>query len=284
MKKLCLLLITLFVVAAPGIGMSQSHFSVDTFEDFTLHTYLSNDPLGDVSFIIESEKKLVILEPQGFKPNIDELRGYVKNLGKPVEKILVSFHPAGLKTYKEGETVITKPMEAFLHSDASKGMLAHFKEAFKGQMDVEIIQFDAVISSDSTLEIDAVSYTLFPTSLPGMPGVNIDIDGKVLYQHFAPAENSHPSPFHINSIHAIDGALTDAQKAKENGYVLFVGSHFPGKGKVNDLEFHITYLQTMKIAANEAANGEEFIAKMKKSYPGLDGEKNLEAITGKIFN
>ena len=40
----------------------------------------------------------------------------------------------------------------------------------------------------------------------------------------------------------------------------------------------------MTVATSEAANDEEFIAKMKKLYHRIDGEKNLEAITGKIFN
>lgn len=88
------------------------------------------------------------------------------------------------------------------------------------------------------MDIGGVSYALYQTDLPGMPRVNIDIDGKVLYQHFAPSK-SHPSPFHISSKEAITGALTDAEKALSNDYVLFVGAHYPAKGTNQDLAFQI---------------------------------------------
>lgn len=283
MKKLFLSVAILLAVVTPSFAEMQSSVTTDSFEHMTIHTYQSNDPMGDVSFVIESKKKLVILEPQAFAPNIDELLAYVKTLNKPVEKIFVAFHPAGLKSYPEGEKVITKPLETFIHSDAGKGMLTHFKEVFKGQMDVEVVPFDSIISQNNELEVDGITYTFYPTSLPGMPGVNIDINSKVLYQHFAPTAHSHPSPFHINSLQAIEGALSDAIKAQANGYPLFLGSHYPGKGKMVDLKFQITYLKKMKTIANESTGKSEFIEKMKSSYPELDGEKNIEEIAGNIF-
>lgn len=39
----------------------------------------------------------------------------------------------------------------------------------------------------------------------------------------------------------------------------------------------------MNSAVTETKNSDEFIAAMKKSYPDLGGEKNLNAIAGKIF-
>lgn len=283
MKRLGLLLVACMIIIVPGMSIAQSGFSVDKFDNFTFHTYQSNDPMGDVSFVIESKNELVILEPQAFKDNVFEFREYVQKLNKPVAKMLISFHPVGLKSYKEGESVITAPMEGFLHSDAAKGMLAHFKEAFKGAMDVEVVPFDSIIPSDSKLEIDGVTYTLYPTSLPGMPGVNVDIDGKVLYQHFAPAANTHASPFQIDSKSAIEGALADAVKAKVNGYELFVGSHFPGKGEIEDLQFQINYLEKMKTAAAESENAEDFVQRMNKVYPEIGGMENLKVIAAKMY-
>lgn len=283
MKKLLLSAAILVTTVAPSFAAMQSTFSTDSFENMTIHTYQSNDPMTDASFIIETEHKLVILEPQAFAANTDEMLNYVKDLNKPVDKVLVAFHSAGLDAYQEGDKVITKPMDDFMHSSAGKGMLAYFKEAFKGQMNVEVVPFDTIISPQSELKIDGVTYTFFPSSLPGVPGSNVDINGKALYQHFAPTAHSHPSPFHITSTEAIEGALADAHKAHGNGYGLFLGSHYPAKGKAVDLEFQIQYLNTIKDIANKSDSKIDFMTQMKASYPDLDGDDNLQGIADNFF-
>jgi predicted SnoaL-like aldol condensation-catalyzing enzyme len=239
--------------------------------------------MADVSFIVESESKLVVIEPQAFEGKVEEFTAYTEKLGKPIEKVLVSFHAAGLKAYPNEKKVITKPMAAFMKTDRAKGMLAHFDQAFGGAMDTEIVAFDEILDAPSAFTIDGVNYKLEPTSVPGMPGVNITIGGQVYYQHFAPAKNRHASKNQINSKAAIDGALIDALKAKAAGYTLLLGSHGTGKAGVEDLDFQIQYLETLRQIAAKTETADAFIAAVNKAYPDYAGAEDLNGIAAQLY-
>ncbi len=271
------------LIAYTACAQPKANFTTDKFDNFTLHTYASFDAMADVSFIIEGENSLVILEPQAFKDKVEEFMNYTNALNKPIEKVLVSFHAAGLKVYENEHKVITKPMAEFMKSDAASGMLGFFNKAFKGAMDTEVVEFDEHIGANTKFTVDGVSYTLEPTSVPGMPGVNIAIGKKVYYQHFAPTAGFHASKNQINSKAAIDGALTDASKAKKRKYNLLLGSHGTGKAGIEDLNFQIMYLKTMRKISTKATNADEFIAQMQAKYPECKGEENLKGIAANLY-
>lgn len=280
MKKLTLLVIA--IVASLSI-FAQANFSSDKFEDFTLHTYASFDAMADVSFIIEGENSLVILEPQAFKGKVEEFMNYTNELNKPIEKVVVSFHAAGLKVYKDEHKVITQSMADFMSSDAAKGLLGFFAQAFQGAMDTEVVEFDEHIESSSSFTVDGVDYILEPTSVSGMPGVNIAIGDKVYYQHFAPTKGMHASKNQIKSKAGIDEVLADAMKAKKGKYALLLGSHGMGKAGSEDLKFQIKYLKTMKKIAAKANSADEFISLMNSEYPNCKGEEDLKGIAANLY-
>jgi predicted SnoaL-like aldol condensation-catalyzing enzyme len=282
MKKTVTTLLT-GLWAAATFAAPHAQFSTDQFENFTLHTYASFDAMADVSFIVESKNKLVVIEPQAFEGKVEEFTAYTEKLGKPVEKVLVSFHAAGLKAYPTETKAITKPMAGFMKSDRAKGMLAHFDQAFGGAMDTEIVAFDEILDVPAVFTIDGVDYKLEPTSVPGMPGVNIAIDGQVYYQHFAPSKNRHASQNQISSKAAIDGALIDALKAKAAGYTLLLGSHGIGKAGGEDLGFQISYLETLRQVAAKAQTAGDFIAAVNKAYPDCGGAEDLNGIAAKLY-
>lgn len=270
-------------MAISTYAQPKANFTTNEFDNFTLHTYASFDAMADVSFIIESENSLVIIEPQAFKGKVEEFVDYTNKLNKPIEKVFVSFHAAGLKSYPDITKATTKSMAAFSQSEAAKGMLGYFDQAFNGAMDTEIVEFDEQFDANDEFTVDGITYKLEPTSLQGMPGVNIDINGQVYYQHFAPAKGYHASKNMIKSKAAIDGALTDAIKAKKAGYTLFLGSHGYGKAGVDDLNWQIKYLKTMQKIAEKATTADEFIAKMNEKYPDCKGEEDLKGIAAEIY-
>ena len=283
MKNLFIAIIV-SIVAISVQAQPKANFTTNQFENFTLHTYASFDAMADVSFIVEGKNSLVIIEPQAFKGKVKEFMDYTKKINKPIEKVLVSFHAAGLKVYENEHKVITKPMAEFMKSDAAQGMLGFFDKAFEGAMDTEVVEFDEHIDANTKFTVDGVEYVLEPTAVPGMPGVNIAIGGNVYYQHFAPAKGMHASKNQINSKAAIDGALADAMKAKKGGYTLLLGSHGMGKAGTEDLKFQIEYLKTMKNIAEKAATADEFIAQMNAKYPNCKGEEDLKGIAENLYN
>lgn len=279
------LLLSLFVstISLSLFAQPRANFTTDKFENFTLHTYASFDAMADVSFIVEGKDSLVVIEPQAFDGNVEEFVNYTKTLNKPIAKVLVSFHPAGLKVYQDECKVISKPMAGFLQSDAAKGMLAYFDKAFNGTMDTEIVRFDAQVDAVSVFSVDGVDFTLEPTSLPGMPGVNIAIGDQVYYQHFAPATGFHASKNQIKSIASIEGALVDAMKAKKGKYTLLLGAHGVGKASIEDLKFQIKYLKTMKRIASKTNTADEFFQQMEAKYENCKGEQDLKAIAVSLY-
>lgn len=69
MRKIILTLTVIFMVISAN---AQSKFEVKDFSGFKLHTYVTADPLGDMSYIIEGKKGLIVLEPAAFLENIKE--------------------------------------------------------------------------------------------------------------------------------------------------------------------------------------------------------------------
>lgn len=281
MKKTALTILCLIILTTNAFAGGS--FTKDSMNDFTLHTYLSDDPMGDVSFLIETKNALVVLEPQAFTKNIEEFTAYTDTLNKPVEMVLVSFHAGGLSIYTQQKKTTTIPMDGFMKSEHGKGMLAYFDEAFKGAMDTKTVDFDSVIAPNATVIVDGVTYQFMPTDIPGMPGSQIAINNTVLFQHFAPAANTHASPFHVKSKETIEGALIESRKAQEGNYALIIGSHCPGKGTQADIDFQITYFETLKKIVAKADNAETMIAEMNAAYPTIQGEKNLQAIAARIY-
>ena len=79
MKKFFLML----AIAGMAIAANaQTKFEVKDFGKFKLHTYVTADPLGDMSYIIEGSKSLVVLEPAAFYDNIKEMQAEKKPLPK----------------------------------------------------------------------------------------------------------------------------------------------------------------------------------------------------------
>ncbi len=262
---------------------AQSKISTDKFDNFTLHTYASFNPMGDVSFIVEGKNELVIIEPQSFNKNTEEFNTYTKKLGKPIAKVLVSFHSAGLDIYKGEDKAISKATADFLKTDAAKGMLQYFDKVFQGAMNTHIVDFNEYMDVPKSFTIDSIPYTIEASALTGMPGLNIAIGNKVYYRHFVPIKDTHLSKNEITNKASIDGALLDAKKAKKGKYTLLIGSHGTGKANADDLKFEIKYLKTMKKIASNAENAEQFVEKMNKKFPTLKGQEDLKAIANNLY-
>lgn len=67
---------------------AQGKFEVKDFGKFKLHSYVTADPLGDMSYIIEGSESLVVLEPAAFHDNIKEMQQYIAKLENLLRKLL----------------------------------------------------------------------------------------------------------------------------------------------------------------------------------------------------
>ncbi|MBD9165847.1 MAG: hypothetical protein EGQ00_02170 [Parabacteroides johnsonii] len=70
---------------------------------------------------------------------------------------------------------------------------------------------------------------------------------------------------------------------KNSGCELVVGSHGVA-GRMDVVDFQITYLERMKKLLDTATSKEEFVAGMKDSFSGLPEERNLNATAANLYN
>ncbi len=118
------------------VGFAQSKFEVKDLGKFKLHSYITADPLGDINYLIETPKGIVVVEPAAFYDNIKEMNAYIKKLGKPVVKVISDYHIAGYTGFDKSKYVMVQGMPEFSESQVYAGMMSHFANVFKDKMDV----------------------------------------------------------------------------------------------------------------------------------------------------
>lgn len=76
--------------------------------------------------------------------------------------------------------------------------------------------------------------------------------------------------------------IAEAEKSLASSAELFIGGH-GGATKRDAVEFKIAYLKKMKelLAANKSS--QDFVDAMKKAYPGLPGEAELEDLAKALY-
>ena len=279
MKRTSLSLVLLLSITSAVFA--QKNMQVYKFKNFYLHVYTSSEAMEDVSIIIEGENELVILEQPSFYNSIKEFNTHVKELKKPIVKVIADYHTGGLADIDPELVVMIEGMPEFEKGEIYSGMIKNFSEIFAGSMDTREHKITATVPKNSIQKWAGIDFKFSPGSVSDFPGASINIGGKVYYSHFAPVI-AHFSNLQINSKEAIDALLSELGNAKKSGCELFVGSHgIPTDIKAVD--FQIEYLKKMKEILNSSVSEESFISAISKVFPNLPGEKNLKSIAEILY-
>lgn len=246
--------------------------------DFSLHVYYSNDVMADASYIVEGKKALVLMEMPLFKTNDAEFSTYVKKLNKPVETVITDYHLGG-----SGDATLTMPegMPKFVKGHVYGGMMKHFSETFGNTM-VELPEGKTEeIAFGTTKRLAGVDFSFEKGASTDFPAASLIIGGKVYYTHWTPSK-AHISNLQISSPAAIDAEIAEAEKSLKSGCTYFAGGH-GGVATKDAVEFKISYLQTMKQALSANKTAAEFVTTMKKAYPNLPLEENLNNVAQMLY-
>lgn len=176
---------------------AQTKFEVKDFGKFKFHTYVAADPLGDMSYIIEGNKSLVVLEPAAFYDNIKEMRQYITKLDKPVEKVIANYHAAGFSAYEPSRYVMIEGMPEFVKGDVYGGMVKSFASNFVTAIDTDGNVPTATVPKDGKEKIAGISFEFTPGAASDFPVASILIGDKVYYLHFTPVTGTHMGPLQI---------------------------------------------------------------------------------------
>lgn len=280
MKKIILMLAIAGLVSNL---FAQSKFEVKDLDTFKLHAYITADPMGDISYIIEGAEGLVILEPPVFKDNIKEFGNYRDKLGKQVVKVINNYHAAGFSAYEPSLFVMVEGMPSFIKGDIYNGMMANFANAFGDTMDQSELASPATVKKDGTESWAGITFRLSPGVATDFPAASILIGGKAYYTHFTPVANMHMGALQISNREAVDATLVELKQGKASGATVFIGGHGAGMGDINAVNFQIEYLEKVKETMSAIRTGDEFALVMKMNYPDIAGEESLVGMAANLY-
>lgn len=255
--------------------------TVYELDNSKLHVFQTGDAMGDVSFIIEGDKKLVILEQPLFWDNINEFNAYVKNLGKPIDKVIANYHSLGLADYAPNSVMMPTPMIEFNNSDAAKGMIAHFEKSFGEAADFRPHKKAKGFEVASTQNWADVKMVFSAGVESDFPAANILIDNKAFYTHFAPSK-SHANPMQIKSREALAANLAALKEIKASGVEFIFGSHGPS-ATMAEVDFQIEYLEKITSLLAICDNSDTFSQRLLLSYPYIPGVENIKTIAKALY-
>lgn len=263
-------------VAADSVA--AGHFDVRDLNGFKLHIYLTDDQMGDASFIIEGADSLVTLEQPLFKVNAAAYDSYLASLGKPVAHRIADFH---LGNTADATILMPEGMPEVVKGPDYSGMMAHFAEVYGDSIEPLPTGETVEVPFGATVTLGGVPFTFLKGAANDFPGANILMGKDAVYSHWAPAKA------HINTLYAADIAGVDARLAEleaclATGATLFVGGHGMPAG-VDEVRFRIAYLNKVKELRASLPDAAAFAAALVEAYPSLPGEDGVEALAESLY-
>lgn len=276
------MILSIAMVAVAITTMAQGKFEVKNFKGFKLHSYITADPLGDINYLVETPKGIIVIEPAAFYDNIKELNAYIQKLGKPVVKVISDYHIAGYSGFDKSKYVRVEGMPEFAAGQVYGGMMTHFGEVFKGKMDVSKYGKTELVARNAKKIWAGVEFQFAAGTGSDFPASSIVVGKQVYYTHFTPAQ-AHPSPLQIHSREAVNAVLAELEKVKASGCKVVIGGHGMATTDMATVGFEINYLQkTNELLAKESTK-EGFVAALKAAYPALAGAENIDALAENLY-
>ncbi len=266
------------MAAITSNAQPKGRVEVYDFDAFKLHVYYTNDVMSDADYIIEGNESLVILEPPLFRDNVKEFNDYVEKLGKPVERIVLSYH---VGETIDDKVVMPEGMPKFIRGPIYGGMMKEFAEAF-GDAIVEMPEGDArEVAFGETYTYAGVKFTFRRGATTDFPAASFLIGDAVYYTHWTPAK-AHMSHLQLSSSAAVDAEMAETEEELQSGAQLFVGGH-GGATNVDAVEFKLAYLRTIKKLLMENKDAASFAAALKAAYPTLPGADGVGALAEALY-
>lgn len=243
--------------------------------NITLHAYRTNDPIDNESFLIETADAIVGIESPAFYDNLDEYIGYIAALGKPMNTLLLPYHPAGADVYADVSVVGTAEARAAQSGDgAVKGLIDGFVAAFGEDFNGNIPEISQVVDP-GPVTLDGVALVISPTS----DGFDIEIPAiNAVFTHMFGA-NVHNI---LTSIDQVDAMIAQVSRYQEKGYALVLSSHHVPETQ-QDVSTKLNYLQRTREIIEASNSADAFTSAMNGAFPGYSGANYLEISAGALY-
>lgn len=248
-------------------NLSVGSMMIYDFGDIQLHAYETKDPIADENFILETPDELILIELVGFNNNIEELQSYINDLGKPLNNVIVAYHPAGGNAHSEAKIYASEGLgEAAL----VPGFVEAFGDSFNGNLPTE---YELV--KPGTMMIGGVEFNVIQTN----DAFDLEIPAINVYMTHMVGSNTHNI---LPSIEAIDGMISQMRELQNKDYSLILSGHdIPRTIEITTEK--LNYLGTLKELAASSDSAETFIAAINQAFPNYMGGNYLEMSAGGLF-
>lgn len=257
------------------VPLTAGEMQVYDFGDYKLHAYITNDAITDVCYILETNTNLIGIESPSFYNNLEEYAAYIEQLGKPMNDLLLPYHPVGGESLKVANTYGTQSsLDVLAEGGSNQVMIAGFREAFGDSFDGTVHEITEVLEP-GTVEIGGVEFIITNTA----DGFDIMIPAiNCAFIHMMGSDVHNI----LTSVDQIDGMIEQLKAYRDQGIELVLTSHYAPEG-MSAVRTKIAYLEKAKDLAQRCTNSGEFIDAMKSTFPGYGGESFLEMSAGALF-
>ena len=251
--------------------------TVYDFGKIKLHAYKTNDALGDVCYLVENEKNIVILESAAFTEVVQEWSAYIKSQKKPVAGALLAYHPNGFDEYGNVNVYATKnALQSWGDGGSIRGLTDHFVKVFGDKVESNLPSSIEQLEEGTAVEIGGIKFNIIAA---GDAAYSIEIpEINVVYRHMM-GSKSHNILVNKGHIAAEIAAMKDYQK---KNYSLVLTSHYVPEGQIAVKE-KLANLEQVKALAEQCSLKEEFIDDMKKAFPDYSGQSYLEMTANFLY-
>jgi hypothetical protein len=245
------------------------------FDGIRLHAYETKNPFGDECYLFETGQELIGLEPLIFRDNLAEFTDYRKSLNKPLNHLIMAYHPAGGNAFAGSRVYATETTKKAMGEGGSiKAMLDNFVTIFGDKLDTGIPAVTDTIKAGK-VTIGGIEFIVKYT------GESFDLEIpalNVVYTHMVghKVHNILVSPEQIDEM---IGQMADYERRKPS---LILTTHdVPVTVEIADEK--VTYLRKVKELAAASKDKASFIAEVKAAFPDYAGENYLEMSAGALF-
>ncbi|GHV88747.1 hypothetical protein AGMMS50267_11070 [Spirochaetia bacterium] len=254
-----------------GIGAVR----VYDFDSVRIHAYETKNPFADECYLFETGRELIGLEAPLFRDNLTEFADYIQSLNKPLNHLIVAYHPGGGNAYASSRVYATETAKKSMGEGGSiKAMLDNFAGGFGDKLNTEIPAVTDTIKAGK-VTIGSIEFIVTDTK----ESFDLEIPAlNVVYTHMV-GRRSHnilESPEHID---AMIGQMRDYERRKPS---LILTTH-DVPATVEIVTEKLSYLKKVKELAATSKDRASFIAGVKAAFPDYDGEHFLEVSAGALF-
>lgn len=255
------------------VKLLKGEIVICDFGSIKLHSYKTNDPIGDTVFLLEKNGAMLIIEQPCFFDNIKELTEYIQSLGVSVKGKILSYHMAGGTFLPDTAVYATKNAGIYGHTGGGKGLIDKFAGIFCNTFDAAISKVTNTIK-ESNIDIAGITINVienqegFDIEVPEINSIYIHMLGFDTHSIIAGAQHA-------------DAIIAQLKSFIDKKYNFILTSHHMPE-TIKDAEIKISYLEELKKAAVTSKNAAEFKAAVKNKFASYSGENYLD-MTAEFF-